>query len=72
VAAMIRIGEESGQLSTMLENLGRFYTQEIEITVKKITKAMEPAITGVVSVIVGSIVLSLYLPMFKLMEVMGK
>jgi type II secretory pathway component PulF len=33
---------------------------------------MEPAITGVVSVIVGSIVLSLYLPMFKLMEVMGK
>jgi type IV pilus assembly protein PilC len=72
VAAMIRIGEESGQLSTMLENLGRFYTQEIEITVKQLTKAMEPAITGVVSVIVGSIVLSLYLPMFKLMEVMGK
>ena len=72
VPAMIRIGEESGQFSTMLENLARYYTQEIEITVTKIAKTMEPAITGLVSIIVGSIVISLYLPMFKLMDVMGK
>lgn len=69
--SMIKIGEETGQLSFMLENLSMFYKRELDSTVSALTKAMEPAIIFVVAGIVGTIVISLYLPMFSLIEVMG-
>ena len=72
VTSMIRIGEETGQLSFMLENLSEFYKRELESTVSAITKAMEPAIVIVVSVIVGTIVIALYLPMFSLVTKVGQ
>ena len=72
VISMIRIGEETGQLSFMLEKLSVFYKREVESTVTALTKAMEPAVIGVVAVIVGTIVISLYLPMFSLITQMGK
>ena len=71
VISMIRIGEETGQLSFMLEKLSIFYKREVESTVTALTKAMEPAVIGVVAVIVGTIVISLYLPMFSLITEMG-
>jgi len=70
--SMIRIGEETGQLSFMLENLSVFYKREVEATVSALTKAMEPAVIAVVAGIVGTIVISLYLPMFSLITQMGK
>jgi len=72
VISMIRIGEESGQLSFMLEKLSVFYKREVESTVATLTKAMEPAIIGVVASIVGTVVISLYMPMFSLITEMGK
>lgn len=72
VVSMIRIGEETGQLSFMLEKLSLFYKREVESTVSSLTKAMEPAIIFVVAGIVGTIVISLYLPMFSLIQNMGK
>ena len=71
VISMIRIGEETGQLSFMLENLSIFYKRELEATVSALTKAMEPAIIFVVAGIVGTIVIALYLPMFALITNMG-
>ena len=71
VISMIRIGEETGQLSFMLEKLSIFYKREVEATVTALTKAMEPTVIGVVAVIVGTIVISLYLPMFSLITQMG-
>ncbi len=71
VISMIRIGEETGQLSFMLEKLSVFYKREVEATVSALTKAMEPAVIMVVAGIVGTIVISLYLPMFGLIEQMG-
>ena len=68
---MIRIGEETGQLSFMLEKLALFYKREVESTVSALTKAMEPAIITVVAGIVGTIVIALYLPMFALITEMG-
>ncbi|WP_341882564.1 type II secretion system F family protein [Synechococcus sp. UW140] len=68
VIAMVRIGEETGELSFMLEKLAVFYTREIESAVSALTKAMEPAVVLVVAVIVGTIVISLYLPMFDLIK----
>lgn len=71
VISMIRIGEETGQLSFMLEKLSVFYKREVESTVSALTKAMEPAVIFVVAAIVGTIVISLYLPMFSLITQMG-
>ena len=71
VVSMIKIGEETGQLSFMLENLATFYKREVESTVSALTKAMEPAVIFVVAGIVGTIVISLYLPMFGLIQNMG-
>ena len=72
VISMIKIGEETGQLSFMLEKLAIFYKREVEATVSSLTKAMEPAVIFVVAGIVGTIVISLYLPMFSLITEMGK
>ena len=66
VISMIKIGEETGQLSFMLEKLAVFYKREVESTVASLTKAMEPAVVFVVAGIVGTIVIALYLPMFSL------
>ena len=72
VISMIKIGEETGQLSFMLEKLAVFYKREVESTVSSLTKAMEPAVIFVVAGIVGTIVISLYLPMFSLIQNFGK
>jgi len=69
--SMIKIGEETGRLSFMLENLSNFYKREVEEAVTILTKAMEPTVIFVVAAIVGTIVISLYLPMFDLINVMG-
>ena len=66
--SMVKIGEETGALSYMLDNLALFYKREVEQTVTKLTKAMEPAIIFVVAGIVGTIVIGLYLPMFSLIK----
>ena len=69
--SMIKIGEETGALSFMLENLSNFYKREVEEAVTVLTKAMEPAVIFVVAGIVGTIVISLYLPMFSLINEIG-
>ena len=69
--SMIRIGEETGALSFMVENLANFYKREVEESVTVLTKAMEPAVIFVIAAIVGTIVVSLYLPMFSLIQNMG-
>ena len=72
VVSMIKIGEETGKLPFMLEKLSVFYKREVEATVSALTKAMEPAVIFVVAAIVGTIVISLYLPMFSMITEMGK
>ena len=71
LVSMVKIGEETGALSFMLENLSNFYKREVEEAVTVLTKAMEPTVIFVVAAIVGTIVISLYLPMFDLINQMG-
>ncbi len=71
LVSMIKIGEETGALSFMLENLANFYKREVEEAVTVLTKAMEPAVIFVVAAIVGTIVIALYLPMFSLVTEMS-
>ena len=68
---MVKIGEERGELVFMLNNLAMFYKRELEESVNALTKAMEPAVIFVVAGIVGTIVISLYLPMFEMINAAG-
>ena len=70
--SMVKIGEETGELSFMLEKLGLFYNREIESAVSALTKAMEPITVMVVAGIVGTIVIALYMPMFDLIKAFKK
>jgi type IV pilus assembly protein PilC len=66
---MISIGEETGELDQMLMKVADFYEDEVEQAVKALTSIMEPLMIMVLGGMVGSILVSMYLPMFKIMEV---
>ncbi|MFB8793205.1 MAG: type II secretion system F family protein [Microcoleus sp.] len=67
---MIAIGEETGELDKMLVKVGAFYETEVEEAVKGLTSMLEPLMIVVVGGIVGSILLSMYLPMFAVFQKM--
>jgi type IV pilus assembly protein PilC len=66
---MISIGEETGELDQMLMKVADFYEDEVEQAVKALTSIMEPFMIIFLGGMVGSILISMYLPMFKIMEV---
>jgi len=66
---MISIGEETGELDQMLMKVADFYEDEVEQAVKALTSIMEPFMIIILGGMVGSILVSMYLPMFKIMEV---
>ena len=68
VVQMLAVGEETGALDTMLEKIAEFYDAEIEATVDSLTALIEPLMVAVVGGTVGAIVISLYLPLFKIFE----
>ncbi|MBD1916936.1 MULTISPECIES: type II secretion system F family protein [Cyanophyceae] len=68
---MISIGEETGELDAMLMKVADFYEDEVEQAVKALTSIMEPIMIVVLGGMVGSILISMYLPMFKIMDAIG-
>ena len=68
VVDMIAVGEETGALDTMLTKIADFYEMEVEAAVKAITSILEPAMIIIVGGMVGFIVISMYLPMFKVYD----
>ncbi|WP_027080816.1 type II secretion system F family protein [Luteimonas mephitis] len=72
VVQMTAIGEEAGALDTMLFKVAEFYEQEVNNSVDAITSLIEPFIMVIIGGLVGSIVIAMYLPIFKIaMTVMG-
>ncbi len=65
---MISVGEETGELDAMLMKTADFYETEVEEAVKALTSLLEPLMIVVLGGMVGSIILAMYLPMFKLFE----
>ncbi len=65
---MIAIGEETGELDKMLMKVGSFYEDEVEQAIKGLTSMLEPLMIVVIGGMVGSILLSMYLPIFKVMD----
>jgi type IV pilus assembly protein PilC len=68
VAHMVGVGEESGQLETMLEKIADFYETEVDAKVKALTSLIEPAMIMFVGAGVGFIVISMYMPIFTLYD----
>lgn len=66
VVQMISVGEESGTISTMLDKIANFYEEEVNSIVNTLGTLMEPIIIIILSIIIGSFVLAMYLPIFKL------
>ncbi|MEM7556430.1 MAG: type II secretion system F family protein [Cyanobacteria bacterium P01_A01_bin.84] len=68
---MISIGEETGEIDAMLMKVADFYEDEVEQAVKALTSVLEPIMIVVLGGMVGVILLSMYLPMFKVFEELG-
>ncbi len=68
VTCTISVGEETGDIDGMLQKIAEFYESEVEAAVKALTSIIEPLMIVVVGGIVGAIVISMYLPMFRIFE----
>ena len=68
VVQMIAVGEETGQVDTMLEKVAAFYDQEVEASVDALTSLIEPLLIAVIGGCVGAAVIALYMPMFNIIN----
>ncbi len=68
VTRMIAIGEKSGALEHLLEKIATFYDEQVSAQVKSLTALIEPMLIAVMGLFVGTIVLSVFLPIFKIQE----
>jgi type IV pilus assembly protein PilC len=66
VAQMVGIGEQTGALDAMLGKIADFYEQEVDAAIANLLTLIEPALIGFLGITIGSIVISMYLPMFSL------
>lgn len=68
---MVAAGEQTGQVDAMLEKMADFWDEEIEATLDALTSLIEPILICVLGVIVGGIVIAMFLPIFKLNEIVS-
>lgn len=69
VTSMIAVGESTGALDTMLSKIADFYEEEVDVAVANLTSLLEPVMIVFLGTTVGGIVISMYLPIFKLVSV---
>lgn len=72
VTRMISVGEQTGKLEEMLGKVADFYESEVDAAVSGLTSLIEPLIIAFLGIVVGGIVVSMFLPIVKLIEVVGK
>ena len=68
VSQMVKIGEETGELEKMLGKVADFYEDEVDAAITALTSIIEPIMMIGVGVMVGIIIISMYLPMFKMLQ----
>ncbi|MBP5470036.1 MAG: type II secretion system inner membrane protein GspF [Candidatus Riflebacteria bacterium] len=69
VVQMIAVGEETGELDKMLTKIADFYDTEVDTAVKGLTSVIEPLVIVVLGVVIGGIVMAVFMPMLKLVNV---
>ncbi|MDD4939737.1 MAG: type II secretion system F family protein [Candidatus Omnitrophica bacterium] len=72
VCRMISVGEQTGQLEKMLSKIADFYDEQVDAAVTALTSVIEPVVIAFLGVVIGGIVVSLFLPIFKITEYIAK
>lgn len=71
VTHMIRVGEESGKLAQLLDEVCKFYADDISIKITRMINLFEPAVLVIMGGVIGLLVAAMYLPIFKMASAMG-
>jgi len=71
VVQMIGVGEQTGALDAMLNKIAEFYEEEVDNAVNGLMKLMEPIMISILGVVIGTIVVAMYMPMFDLLSKIG-
>jgi type IV pilus assembly protein PilC len=71
VTQMVSIGESTGEMDTMLVKVADYYEEEVDVTMANLLTILEPVLMVFLGVVVGGIVISMYLPLFKLIRVLA-
>jgi type IV pilus assembly protein PilC len=69
---MIGVGEQTGQLEKMLGKIADFYEEQVDAAVTGLTSIIEPLVIAFLGIIVGGIAVSLFIPVFKMSELIAK
>lgn len=69
VVRMISVGEKTGELEKMLSKIADFYDEQVDIAVSGLTSMIEPLIIAFLGVMIGSIVIAMFMPIFKMGEI---
>jgi type IV pilus assembly protein PilC len=72
VVQMIAVGEQTGALDAMLGKIADFYDEEVDTAVANLTALLEPMLMVFLGVVIGGVVIAMYMPIFKLVTVVGK
>ena len=71
VVQMLAVGEDTGALDAMLKKIADFYDQEVEATTEQMTALIEPIMIAILGGLVGSMIVALYMPIFKIFDLIG-
>jgi type IV pilus assembly protein PilC len=72
VTRMISIGEKTGQLEHMLSKIADFYDEQVDTAVAGLVSLIEPMVIAFLGVVIGGIVIALFLPIFKITELIAR
>ena len=72
VTQMINVGEQTGTIDEMLDKIADFYDDEVDTAVEALLAAMEPLLIVFLGVVVGGMIVSMYLPIFDMINVVGE
>jgi type IV pilus assembly protein PilC len=65
VTQMVKVGEQTGQLDEMLNRIAQVFEDELDVLISEMTKMIEPLIIVVLGGCIGTMLVAMYLPMFK-------
>ena len=71
VVRMIHVGEQTGELEKMLGKIADFYDDQVDVAVSGLTSLIEPLIIGLLGIVIGGIVIAMFLPVFKMTELIA-
>jgi type IV pilus assembly protein PilC len=71
VTQMVSVGESTGEMDSMLVKVADFYEEEVDVVVSNLLTILEPILMVFLGIVVGGIVVAMYLPLFKLIQVLS-